>query len=337
MIIKLLKFVFGPIIFLYAYVYFLVNKKNLRNSHTSFINMYCLTKGLSIFILNFLIAFNYQIRKIFNQNLNKKKLATSNKNLDLHKTLKEIKKIGYSINPEYLDQNTVDEILNLEKTLPCSYINRDEIKKTSNIRNIPVDTTIVDLNEEDLLQNKVIKDLVHNQIFYDIAEKYFSSTPILTNVGFRISKISSKPGNREAQLYHFDLDRPKWLKFFIYLNDVENISHGPHSFIEKTHKLFSKPYKILIKRYQRISDEEIFKFYNKKNEVFVYGKAGTLAIGDTLAFHKGNNPTTKERKVLTIEFSNSLFGTNFKYYNLSKNSFKDSSLNFDDKFYDKFI
>ena len=57
----------------------------------------------------------------------------------------------------------------------------------------------------------------------------------------------------EAQLYHFDLDRPKWLKFFIYLNDVENISHGPHLFIEKTHKLFSKPYKILIKRYQRIS------------------------------------------------------------------------------------
>ncbi|WP_440938020.1 hypothetical protein [Candidatus Pelagibacter sp.] len=257
--------------------------------------------------------------------------------MDLNKTLKEIKRVGYSINPEYIDQDTIDKILNLEKNLPCSYIHRGEIKKTDNIGNIPIDTTIVDLNEEDLLQNKVIKDLVHNQTFYDIAEEYFSSPPILTNVGFRISKISSKPGNKEAQLYHFDLDRPKWLKFFIYLNDVENISHGPHSFIEKTHKLFSKPYKILIKRYQRISDEEIFKFYKKKDEIFVYGKAGTLAIGDTLAFHKGNNPTTKERKVLTIEFSNSLFGTNFDYYNLSKESFKNSSLNFDDKFYDKFI
>ena len=71
-------------------------------------------------------------------------------------------------------------------------------------------------------------------------------------MGLRISKISDKPGNK-AQLYHFDLDRPKWLKFFIYLNDVENLDHGPHSYIKNTHKVFAKPYKILIKRYQRIS------------------------------------------------------------------------------------
>ena len=80
--------------------------------------------------------------------------------------------MGIRLIQNIIDQDTIDDILNLEN-LPCSYIHRDEIKKTDNIGNIPIDTTIVDLNEEDLLQNKVIKDLVHNQTFYDIAEEYF--------------------------------------------------------------------------------------------------------------------------------------------------------------------
>ena len=127
------------------------------------------------------------------------------------------------------------------------------------------------------------------------------------------------------------------IKFFIYLNDVENKDHGPHSFIKKSHKVFSKPYKILIKRYQRISDKEIFKSYNQEYEKMILGKAGTLAIGDTLAFHKGHNPRTKIRKVLTIEFSNSLFGSYFENYNISKKNFKKTSTNFEEKFYSKFI
>ena len=69
----------------------------------------------------------------------------------------------------------------------------------------------------------------------------------------------------------------------------------------------------------------------------ILGKAGTLAIGDTMCFHKGHNPITKIRKVLTIEFSNSLFGSYFENYNISKKNFKKTSTNFEEKFYSKFI
>ena len=133
------------------------------------------------------------------------------------------------------------------------------------------------------------------------------------------------------------MDRPKWLKFFIYLNDVDSEEHGPHCFIKYSHKTFSKPYKLLLRGYERIHDEEIFKFFKKSDEKVILGKLGTLAIGDTSAFHKGLNPKTKKRKVLTIEFSNSLFGSPFNKYNVSKENFKNTYQNFDDKFYSKFI
>ena len=46
---------------------------------------------------------------------------------------------------------------------------------------------------------------------------------------------------------------------------------------------------------------------------------------------------TKIRKVLAIEFSNSLFGSYFENYDMTKKDFKSSISNFEDKFYSKFI
>jgi|TARA_B110000027_G_C16096959_1_gene291249 hypothetical protein len=340
MLTKIFKFLLTPFIFFYGYLYFLFKKKNLKNINSTFVNVYCLTKGLSNSILNFLTVTNYKVKKFFLFKFlfkYKDDLNISEENFGIQKIVGEISETGYSILPEHIKKNTLDEILKIIDYTKCSYILNGNIIEADSVSNVPEEATIIDIEENELLKVKIIQDLIHNPFFYQIAKKYFKSIPILTNVGYRISRISDKPGSMEAQLYHFDLDRPKWLKFFIYLNDVDNRDHGPHSFIKKTHKVFSKPYKILIKRYQRISDEEIFKYYNKEYEKMILGKAGTLAIGDTMCFHKGHNPITKIRKVLTIEFSNSLFGSYFENYNISKKNFKKTSTNFEEKFYSKFI
>ena len=39
-----------------------------------------------------------------------------------------------------------------------------------------------------------------------------------------------------AQYFHYDLAHLKFLKFFIYLNDINQPSDGAHSFIKKTHE-----------------------------------------------------------------------------------------------------
>jgi hypothetical protein len=339
MLAKIFKFFLTPFIFLFGYLYFLLKKKNLKNINTSFVNVYCLTKGLSNFILNCLTIINYRLKNILSLKFLKSNndLKKINENFNIQKITTEISEVGYSILLDFIDKKNIDQILEICNHGKCSYILEDKIFKSDSLLSVPAEAKVIDIEEDELLKVKIIQDLVHNPLLYGIAKKYFKSIPILSHVGLRISKISTRPGNKEAQFYHFDLDRPKWLKFFIYLNDVESRDHGPHTFIKKSHKVFSKPYKILIKRYQRIPDEEIFKFYKQENEKMILGKAGTLAIGDTMAFHKGHNPKTKIRKVLTIEFSNSLFGSHFEYYNIPKKDFKKIATNFEEKFYSKFV
>lgn len=332
MLIKVIKFILSTIICLYGYLYYLFKKKNIKNINSSFVNVYCLTKGLSNSLFSYVTILNYKFKKKHKLNF------TNNINgLNLEEIVKEINEIAYSVIPKYLDVIKISKILAVIDKVKCSYIIGDKIVKSNSINEVPEQAKVIDLDENELLKEEIIKEVIHDPLFYEIAKKYFKSVPILTNIGLRISRISEKPKSKEAQFYHFDLDRPKWLKFFIYLNDVDCKEHGPHCFIKYSHKTLSKPYKLLLRGYERIQDDELFKFYKKSNERIVLGKLGTIAIGDTSAFHKGLNPKTKKRKVLTIEFSNSLFGSSFNKYNVSKENFKNAYYNFEDEFYSKFL
>ena len=147
----------------------------------------------------------------------------------------------------------------------------------------------------------------------------------------------SYPDSKAAQLYHFDLDRPKWLKFLIYINDVDNFN-GPHAFIEGTHKSNQIPFSLRSRGYVRIDDEEIKKINMAKNEKIFYGKAGSAIIEDTIGFHKGNIVKKGYRILLSIQVNSSMFGiknTKFNINELDKN-FINKSKNFGDFFKYKF-
>ena len=125
--------------------------------------------------------------------------------------------------------------------------------------------------------------------------------------------FNKKADSAAAQEYHYDLDGLKWLKFFIYLTDVD-YDTGPHVYIPQTHKPFKKKYKHMLRGYQRISDEEIMQNYNKVEKII--GNSGTMIIGDTNCFHKGQVPKKNNRLIFEFQYSNSLFGPaiNYKSY-----------------------
>ena len=331
MLVKIAKLILSTIKCLLGYLYFLIKKKNIKHINSSFVSFYCLIKGLSNSIFSSVIMFNYKFKK------KKLNFVNNENNLRLNEIVKEINETAYSVIPKYLDSNKIEKILSIINKTKCTYILGDQIIKSNSIDEVPEKAKVIDLDENELLKEDIIKKIIHDPLFYQVAKKYFKSVPILTNVGLRISRVSEKPKSKEAQFYHFDLDRPKWLKFFIYLNDVDSEEHGPHCFIKYSHKTFSKPYKLLLRGYERIQDEELFKFFKKSDEKVILGKLGTLAIGDTSAFHKGLNPKTKKRQVLTIEFSNSLFGSPFNKYDVSKVNFKNTQHNFEEDFYSKFL
>ena len=112
-----------------------------------------------------------------------------------------------------------------------------------------------------------------------------------------------------AQFFHFDLERVKWLKVFIYLDDVDKYK-APHTYIEGSHINNTKPEELLKKGYKRIKDSEVSKYYKTNKIKSIIGKAGTIIIGDTKCWHKGGNIKKGKRTILQLEFASSLFGEN---------------------------
>jgi ectoine hydroxylase-related dioxygenase (phytanoyl-CoA dioxygenase family) len=116
-----------------------------------------------------------------------------------------------------------------------------------------------------------------------------------------------------AQLYHFDLDRLSFLKFFIYLSDVD-VTNGPHCYIAGSHRGFKS---VELLRDGRFSDDEIKRHYPNE-EVRITGKRGTIFVADTKGFHRGLPLESGERLIFQIEFCNSLFGAPYNKWRRSR-------------------
>ena len=93
--------------------------------------------------------------------------------------------------------------------------------------------------------------------------------PILvqTNLWESMNKINNlKVYSKNAQLFHRDFDNEKWIKVFVYLNDIE-IQNGPHCFVKGSQN------KIINKYIRRESDTYIKTHFKKKDiKIFLWEK-----------------------------------------------------------------
>jgi ectoine hydroxylase-related dioxygenase (phytanoyl-CoA dioxygenase family) len=103
------------------------------------------------------------------------------------------------------------------------------------------------------------------------------------------------------------MDRIRWLKFFIYLTDVDT-DNGPHSFIAGSHRTGGIPPSLLRKGYVRLTDGEVREQYPAEDFIEFTGARGTVLAEDTRGLHKGKHVARGDRLVLQLQFSNSLFG-----------------------------
>ena len=158
--------------------------------------------------------------------------------------------------------------------------------------------------QSDLLEIDELRSLAADKVIRQIVGRYLGCEPVFDfSVAWWSFPFGDGADSDAAQLYHFDLDRVRWLKVFVYLTDVE-IYNGPHAFISGSHKNIGKK----IWHEGRYSDEEVFKLYKKENEVIFTAPAGTIFIEDTLGFHKGCSVKEGKRLVFEFELSINHFG-----------------------------
>jgi hypothetical protein len=118
------------------------------------------------------------------------------------------------------------------------------------------------------------------------------------------------PDSEAAQYFHFDLDRIKWLKVFVYLTDV-GPDNGPHTFVAGSHRTSGIPPDILHRGYVRLSDEEVYGRYGGERCRQFCAPRGSIIVEDTRGLHKGAHVRADPRLILQLQFSNSLFGASY--------------------------
>jgi ectoine hydroxylase-related dioxygenase (phytanoyl-CoA dioxygenase family) len=211
----------------------------------------------------------------------------------------------------FFDLNIINKLEQDFNNLKKNYENLSKAKIDANISKKILDKQTFEKGEKyykNLLTNIQIQDplvksplllqIALNQNFIDIAKMYFNTNNVfITGANYRRSYSNQLPAN-DTQLYHRDRNSFKILKFFIYLNDVDENS-GPFQYILYSHKNWP----IFSNRKYRWDDHYIESKFAPESIFSGTSSVGDVIIADTTGFHKGKKLNKKFRTMITFNYS----------------------------------
>lgn len=225
--------------------------------------------------------------------------------------LANLRRDGYAILDTKLDPNLVSELSAKFSQAPCTLTSD---KKTSLA---PGETVTVDMNEplaekyaldtHFLLSDQTVRKMLLDRGLLDIAQDYIGSIPTVDIVTAWYSFPSDSPSHEAAQLFHFDLDRIRWMKVFFLLTD-QTIETGAHLYVPGTHRDRGIPRDLLDRGYARLEDHEVARHFPEKTWKTMEAPAGSILLEDTRGLHKGISLKRDHRLMLQFEYAQTLFG-----------------------------
>lgn len=241
---------------------------------------------------------------------------------EINDVVSNMKRDGYYVFPQRLKPELVQQLRDLAAKTPATYLvpNTDASKFKSEWSDgkILVDTNdpkspIYHWERQDLFENDASRSVILDDTFLALAQGYLGMCPVLDHIGMWQSFPFGGMSKAEAaQMYHYDMDRLKFVKFLIYLTDVSP-ENGPHCYVQGSQG--RKPADLLLD--SRKTDEQIEKHYGNDRQIEILGEAGTVMMVDTSGFHKGKTPDAGTRMMFQLEFADSLFGQNYGYIEMT--------------------
>ncbi len=226
---------------------------------------------------------------------------------------------GYYVFPKKVSNSFCNQLSEIARQVPCRPRLEDEGRSgPAQIIDLkkPIAPTY-HFEEKTLIQQPAIQELITDFSLISVAQNYLGCAPILDIVAMWWSLPYMKdPSTHSGQLYHFDMDRIKWLKFFLYLSEVTPET-GPHCFIAKSHRTGGKPKSLLQAGYARLPEEKVAAHYPREDMIELVGPPGTIVAVDTRGFHKGKPVLQGHRLLAQIEFCDSLFGAEYYHTPIS--------------------
>ncbi len=312
---KIARITLDFVLLFYGLLHYQLNqKKPLRlrtpqSAYLAMIRLFCVTSGWSNDILSkWFSLFDKPIHLPDYHGI----LGNYSQN-DIKEITSNLETNGYYIFPQKLPQEIIAQLYEFALHQEC--IPRPLDNATSNTPLPPrqydrnnLIASVYDFSAEASMNNVNVQALLSDHSVLGVAQSYLKSSPKIDPIAFWWSTpFTRTPQINSAQLFHFDMDRIKWLKFFFFLTDV-TIENGPHVFISKSHRTGAIPRSLLKAGYARHNDEEVFKHFPPEDvKTFTIPK-GTILAEDTRGLHKGTPLIQGERLVLELQFSNSQFG-----------------------------
>jgi hypothetical protein len=292
-----------------GFAVYLVSRRTPQSAYYAMVGLFCLTQGRSNDLLSRLIGVVKRPYPLSRANGILGDMAAAELRNPI---VSELRNRGYYIFPTPLPDDVCRRLLKYALSWPCKPLKMDDGKQTGLDKTIyPRGTPRAvryEFETQDLLANQDVQRLLADLSLVAVAQAYLGARPAVDvlNMWWQ-TNFSKEPDSHAAQYFHFDMDRPKWLKFFIYLTDVE-AQNGPHSFVAGSHRPGGIPLHLLRKGYARLTDEEVADVFDQKDMREFAAPRGTIIAEDTRGLHKGKHVTSGDRLILQIQFSNSLFG-----------------------------
>jgi hypothetical protein len=317
---KVLEFGFYSMMYVWGLIQFKLTRKTPKKSYYALRYFFVKTNGG---MNNFLGRLSGLLHPKYKK-VSKNGLLGTLEAKDYTHIVSGIREKGYHIFEQSLPQNVVEKLVHYARTTPVPYVNVDIMHPDEN--SYKTEKVLFDENNiispryqflmQDVFNCDEIQKIVFDTQLMYLAQEYLGCKPVLDSMVMWWSAPykDGEGASAAAQMYHFDMDRLKFLKFFFYLTDVTPET-GPHCYVEGSHT--HKPKSVL--KDGRHTDEAIRAAYPKGAELEICGKKGSILAVDTSGFHKGKILTADFRLLFQIEYVNSLFGTTYPILKMPEN------------------
>jgi len=209
----------------------------------------------------------------------------------------QLDELGWSILPYRLPEEDLQALREFCFSTPCYSKNPVSDQYILNPDVMRNDLPRFTWRTRDVVKVPAVQRLLKDSGMHDVAQAYLRCRPTLTLITLWLT--TNYDGEFDAHHYHYDNENPKFLKFFIYLTDVDKDT-GAHVFMPRSHHPV-KP--SAFKKSVRYTDEQVWDGYGRENEKVFEAPAGTIIVEDTLGFHKGSTPKRDYRLILQLEYA----------------------------------
>lgn len=227
------------------------------------------------------------------------------------RTLADLLRDGYAICDVLIPDAVVEDLSTYFASAPCTLtsdmgselrtgetVSVDFVNPVAEKYAVTTDATV---------QNATVRELMLDRGLLQIAQAYCGSVPSIDIVIAWYSFPQPYASHQAGQLFHFDLDRIRWLKAFLLLTD-QDAETGAHAYIPGTQADRGIDKALLARGYARLEDDEVADYHPRSEWKVMEGRKGVVLLEDTRGLHKGIPLVRDHRLMLQFEYAQAMFG-----------------------------